>query len=413
MAIQQVVPISILLQGDGSTGTFVFNLGDVYQISSGSAVNYGNLGFIPTGIEVPNPPAPLISATIDSATGIITLTLLAPIPAGVILNFILNLLFNSGDAVPFPGPFQPTTVGARLQDGSGNPISSTGDALDITGTVSISGTVPISGSISVSNFPASQVVTLASTTITGSVAVTGTFFQATQPVSGTIAVSNFPATQPVRGTITANAGTGTFTVGGTVAVSNFPATQPVSGSVAVSNFPATQPVSGTIAATQSGTWTVGISAGQTIAATNAGTFAVQVTNFPASQVVTLASTTITGTVAVTQSTSPWVVSLASTTITGTATVAGNKTTNNAAPGATNVGALVGIANAAAPAYTEGDQVLESLTLTGAERVTQMPTTQGGSLSKVAQGLTTTVNVKASAGQLYGYAFSNPNAVNVL
>src|SRR5665213_961087 len=368
MAIQQVVPISILLQGDGSTGTFVFNLGDVYQISSGSAVNYGNLGFIPTGIEVPNPPAPLISATIDSATGIITLTLLAPIPAGVILNFILNLLFNSGDAVPFPGPFQPTTVGARLQDGSGNPISSTGDALDITGTVSISGTVPISGSISVSNFPASQVVTLASTTITGSVAVTGTFFQATQPVSGTVAVSNFPATQPV---------------------------------------------SGTIAATQSGTWTVGISAGQTIAATNAGTFAVQVTNFPASQVVTLASTTITGTVAVTQSTSPWVVSLASTTITGTATVAGNKTTNNAAPGATNVGALVGIANAAAPAYTEGDQVLESLTLTGAERVTQMPTTQGGSLSKVAQGLTTTVNVKASAGQLYGYAFSNPNAVNVL
>lgn len=37
--------------------------------------------------------------------------------------------------------------------------------------------------------------------VTGSVAVTGTFWQATQPVSGTV---------------TANAGTGTFTVGGTV-----------------------------------------------------------------------------------------------------------------------------------------------------------------------------------------------------
>jgi hypothetical protein len=166
-----------------------------------------------------------------------------------------------------------------------------------------------------------------------------------------------------------------------VAVNNFPATQPVSGTVAVSNFPATQPVSGTVAATQSGTWTVGVSAGQTIAVTNtgtfavqaavtgtvavsnpfsgvvtnAGTFAVQVTNTPA---VTLASTTVTNTVAenltqvggaafalgqqlaasslpvvltaaqiatltplttvaVTQGTSPWVVSLASTTVTNT------------------------------------------------------------------------------------------------
>jgi hypothetical protein len=43
-------------------------------------------------------------------------------------------------------------------------------------------------------------VTLASTTITGNVAVTGTFYQATQPVSGTVAVSNFPASQAVTGT---------------------------------------------------------------------------------------------------------------------------------------------------------------------------------------------------------------------
>lgn len=39
------------------------------------------------------------------------------------------------------------------------------------------------------------------------VAVTGTFFQATQPVSGSVSVSNFPATQPVSGTVTANIGT--------------------------------------------------------------------------------------------------------------------------------------------------------------------------------------------------------------
>ena len=33
------------------------------------------------------------------------------------------------------------------------------------------------------------------------VAVTGTFWQATQPVSGSVSVSNFPATQPVSGTV--------------------------------------------------------------------------------------------------------------------------------------------------------------------------------------------------------------------
>lgn len=43
---------------------------------------------------------------------------------------------------------------------------------------------------------------------------------------------------------------------------------------------------------------------------------------------------------------------------------GNKTNNNATPGATNVGALVGVANAAAPTYTETDQVLLSTDLLG-------------------------------------------------
>lgn len=54
-------------------------------------------------------------------------------------------------------------------------------------------------------------------------AVTGTFWQATQPVSGTFWQATQPvsgtfwqATQPVSGTVTANAGSGTFTVSGTV-----------------------------------------------------------------------------------------------------------------------------------------------------------------------------------------------------
>jgi hypothetical protein len=46
------------------------------------------------------------------------------------------------------------------------------------------------------------------------------------------------------------------------------------------------------------------------------------------------------------------------------TVVGAKTNNSAAPGSGNVGALVGIANAAAPTYNEGDQVLLSTDLSG-------------------------------------------------
>src|SRR5208283_2712512 len=92
--------------------------------------------------------------------------------------------------------------------------------------------------------------------------------------------------------------------------------------------------------------------------------------------VTLASTTITGTVAVTQSTSPWVVSLASTTITGTVAVtqstspwvvAGALTNNNAAPTATLIGVLPAIAETAytTVTYTTGDLVLPVTDLHGA------------------------------------------------
>jgi hypothetical protein len=57
-----------------------------------------------------------------------------------------------------------------------------------------------------------------------------------------------------------------------------------------------------------------------------------------------------------------------TTITNPVTVLGNKTNNNAAPGATNVGVLPCIATAAVPASTEGNQVGCSTNLSGAQRV---------------------------------------------
>lgn len=58
-------------------------------------------------------------------------------------------------------------------------------------------------------------------------------------------------------------------------------------------------------------------------------------------------------------------------------VAGGKTNNNAAPGATNVGALVGVANAAAPTLTETYQTALSVDLVG-----NLRTTSGSAILKL-------------------------------
>lgn len=147
------------------------------------------------------------------------------------------------------------------------------------------------------------------------VPVSGTFFQATQPVS-------------IAGTVT------------------------VTGPLTDTQLRATPvPVSGTVGVTQSTSpWVenltqVGGAAfalGQQLAAAS---LPVVLT---AAQITTLTPPT---TVAVTQSTNPWI-------------VAGNKTNNNAAPGATNVGTLPALANAAAPSWTEGNQVGLSVDLLG-------------------------------------------------
>ena len=46
------------------------------------------------------------------------------------------------------------------------------------------------------------------------------------------------------------------------------------------------------------------------------------------------------------------------------------------------------------------------------QATPIPATSGGCLSNVQQALTTSVNIKASAGQVYGFDWFNPNAVTV-
>ena len=227
----------------------------------------------------------------------------------------------------------------RTQDGSGNAITSTSNALDINLKTS-SITLPVSA------------VSLPLPTGAATSANQTNASQKTQIVdgSGNVIAStsnslnvNVTNTEPISGTVTSNQGTpntlanawpvelsdGTNLLG----TSAHPVRIDPTGTT-------TQPISGTITANQgTSPW-----------------------------VVSLTSTTITGTVAVTQSTSPWVVSLTSTTITGTVTVAGNLTHNNAAPAANNIGVLPAVASTAAPTYTTGDQVLLSTDLSGNLRV---------------------------------------------
>jgi len=74
------------------------------------------------------------------------------------------------------------------------------------------------GALGQTTMAGSTPVTIASNQ--SALAVTGTFWQATQPVSGTVSISGsvavtgtfWQATQPVSGTVTANAGTGTFAI---------------------------------------------------------------------------------------------------------------------------------------------------------------------------------------------------------
>jgi hypothetical protein len=163
-------------------------------------------------------------------------------------------------------------------------------SIAVTGTFWQS-TQPVSGSVSVSNFPSSQAVTLASTTITGSVAVTGTFYPATQPVSIASAVTVAQATAASLNATVVFPSAQAVTLASTT----------VTGSVAVTGtfWQATQPVSltsttitGTVATTQSGTWT------NTVTQATAANLNATVV-FPSAQAVTLASTTVTGSVAVT------------------------------------------------------------------------------------------------------------------
>src|SRR5277367_3700390 len=97
MAVQQIVPIFITLQGDGTATTFTFALKNMYQAGfGGSAPASGGFAVVPTSIVATNPPVPVTSATVD-ANGNITITFTSALPASN-FTFELDLIYASGGA---------------------------------------------------------------------------------------------------------------------------------------------------------------------------------------------------------------------------------------------------------------------------------------------------------------------------
>ena len=277
-------------------------------------------------------------------------------------------LFPEGTAT---SSINPVLVSGKGIDGNQHSLS-----VDNTGAIAVSNfpaTQPVSGTVGVNNFPATQATSSTQLPAVldgsgflkvheqGTVPVTGTFFQTTQPVSGTVtanagsgtfvvdasghtvpvsgtvAVNNFPATQPVSGTVTANAGSGTFAVSAASlplpSGASTSAKQPALGTAGVASADVitvqgvasmtplkvdgsavTQPVSGTFfQATQPISGAISFTAPQHTIVDSA-TLGTVVTN----ATLSAETTKVIGTV--NQGTSPWVTSLASTTITGTVAV---------------------------------------------------------------------------------------------
>jgi hypothetical protein len=125
----------------------------------------------------------------------------------------------------------------------------------ISGTVSVTGTVPVSGTFFQTTQPVSGSVTA---TVSGTVPVSGTFYQTTQPVSGTF----YQATQPVSGTVAISGtladnltqvGGTSITLGSKVSASSLPVViasdqgaVPISGTITVGTLPALPSGSNTI-----------------------------------------------------------------------------------------------------------------------------------------------------------------------
>ena len=250
--------------------------------------------------------------------------------------------------------------------------------LAVVGTLTTNSAAPTSNNIGVLPAVASTAAptyttgdqVLLSTDLAGNLRVAGAGTAGT-PSGGVVSIQGVASgtVVPISGTVTANAGTGTFTVSGTVTANAGTGTFTVAGGLTNNNAAPGANNVGVLPAlcnTSAPTWTNGDQ--------------------------TLLSVDTSGNLRVNISAS-----------TGTSTVVGNLTNNNAAPGANNLGVLPAIASTAAQSYTTGDQVLLSTDLAGNLRtITTGPSTgivtSYTDTASVASGSTGTATYTVTAGK---------------
>jgi len=197
-------PLSLNLAGglrvDGSGAT---------QPISGSISNtaFGISGTLPA---FASPPAFKVSDT--AGTGITSSTIAGKqrldvtLAAGGVPGTAVSTIADQVGGVDGGGLLRALSVDTagrvNVQGGNATAVKTDGSGVTqpVSGTVAVTGTFyqttqPVSGSVGVSNFPATQAVSIATMPTTP---VTGAFYQATQPVSGTVAVTGvYNTTAPV------------------------------------------------------------------------------------------------------------------------------------------------------------------------------------------------------------------------
>src|SRR5271163_4261427 len=213
MALKQQITLPLTLLGDGSSTAFSYAVSNLYQSANGYVVPFGSAGVVPSSVTVTGSSEPVTSATVD-ANGNITITFTTAPASGELVTLQLNIIWNSGAAVSS----SPTQTSLVTLSGSSTVSISGTSAVNLSqlnavalGSPSNYGTSP--GAVAVQGVNAfitnTVPVTLTSTTITGTVAVT----QSTSPwvvsltsttITGTVAVTQSTSPWVVSGNLTHN-----------------------------------------------------------------------------------------------------------------------------------------------------------------------------------------------------------------
>lgn len=288
-----------------------------------------------------------ISGTVSLPTGAATESTLNTINTSVSGLSLSQAAATSGQkAILVQGAT--TTAAPTYTTGTSNPLSlTTAGAIRVDGsavTQPVSGTVAAtqSGTWTVQPGNTANTTPWLTTISQGGNAATVT-------ASNALKVDGSAVTQPISGTVTANAGTGTFITnlsqygGASVGAANAIHVQPGTG--------ATFAVSGTVAATQSGTWSVRNQDG-------AGNSLESSTTNPSGTERALIVRSIPS---------------------GTQTIAG-ASSDNTTNSSSKVPAIVARANTSAPAWTDGYMVPLSVDTAGALRITGSITANNSSVS---------------------------------